>query len=118
MDAEKGEKMKFAVQLYNFRKELGEDFRGTLKAIAELGFDGVEFAMNYGQIAPDELAAYIRELNLECAGTMFQQEELEDAASPVYEYALKLNSPAVTISAFCDFSRQWQSVAEIWYLSS
>lgn len=105
--------MKFAVQLYNFRKELGEDFRGTLKEISKLGFDGVEFAMNYGQLLPDELAAYIRGLDLECAGTMFQQEELENADSSVYEYALKLNSPAVTISVFCDFSRQWQSVAEI-----
>ena len=65
--------MKFAVQLFNFRKELNEDFRGNLKEISKLGFDGVEFAMNYGQAAPDELAAYLRELHLECACTMFQQ---------------------------------------------
>jgi len=104
--------MKFAVQLYNFRKELNEDFRGALKEISKLGFAGVEFAMNYGQIAPDELAAYMRELGLECAGTMFSREELEDAGSPVYEYARKLNSPAVTISWHCDFGREWESVAE------
>lgn len=104
--------MKFAVQLFNFRKELNEDFRGTLKEISKLGFDGVEFAMNYGQAAPDELAAYLRELHLECAGTMFQQKELENAASPVYEYARKLNSPAVTISVFCDFACEWEHVTE------
>ena len=104
--------MKFGVQLYNFRKELGEDFRGALKEISKLGFDGVEFAMNYGEIAPDELASYTKELGLECSGTMFAPEELLDPASPVYEYALKLKSPAVTISAFCDFSREWEKVAE------
>lgn len=104
--------MKFAVQLYNFRRELGEDFRGTLKEIAKLGFAGVEFAMNYGSFAPDELAAYLRELKLECAGTMFQSEELMHVDHVAYEYAAKLNSPAVTISASCDFSREWQRVAE------
>lgn len=105
--------MKFGVQLYNFRKELDEDFRGALKEISKLGFDGAEFAMKYGQIAPDELAAYMRELGMECAGTMFSRDELMDADSPVYEYAQKLNSPAVTISANCDFSQEWESVAEV-----
>ena len=104
--------MKFGVQLYNFRKELGADFRGALKEISKLGFDGVEFAMNYGEIAPDELTAYTKELGLECAGTMFTPEDLLDAAGPVYEYARQLKSPAVTISAFCDFSREWGGVAE------
>ena len=104
--------MKFGVQLYNFREALGADFRGALKEISKLGFDGVEFAMNYGEIAPDELAAYLKELGLECAGTMFSPEDLLDGASPVYEYALKLKSPAVTISDFCDFVAEWKRVAE------
>lgn len=104
--------MKFGVQLYNFRKELAADFKGALKEISRLGFDGAEFAMNYGQIAPGELAAYTRELGLECAGTMFQPEELLDGASPAYEYARELKSPAVTISAFCDFAREWEKIAE------
>ena len=104
--------MKFGVQLYNFRKELEADFKGALKEISKLGFDGVEFAMNYGQIAPDELAACIQELGLECAGTMFATEELLDGSSPVYEYTLKMKSPAVTISDFCDFAAEWKRVAE------
>ena len=89
--------MKHAVQLYNFREELKQDFRGALKEIAKLGFDGVEFASFYGGLAPDELAAYLKELKLECAGTMFSPEELLDPASQVYEYARQLKSPAVTI---------------------
>ena len=90
--------MKTAVQLYNFRNELREDYRGTLRRIAELGYEGVEFAGNYGDIAPEELAALLQELGLECAGTMFKPEELADPEGIAYRYAAALNSPAVTIS--------------------
>jgi len=105
--------MKVGVQLYNFRKELGEDFRGTLKEISKLGFSGVEFAMNYGTLAPDELASYMKDFGLECAGTMFSRDDLLDPASPAYEYALKLKSPAVTTSATCDFSLEWEGVTDV-----
>ena len=105
--------MKFGLQLYNFRQELSEDFRGTMKEIAKLGFDGVEFANKYGDMEPEELAAFLKELNLECAGTMFKKDNLLDASNSCYEYALKLNSPAVTISAMVDFVQEWQTIAEI-----
>ena len=90
--------MKTAVQLYNFRNELKADFEGTLRRVAELGYDGVEFAMNYGGIEPEKLAALLRELGLGCAGTMFRPEELLDPAGVAYRYAEALCSPAVTIS--------------------
>lgn len=104
--------MKHAVQLYNFREELKQDFRGSLKEIAKLGFDGVEFASFYGGVAPDELAAFLKELKLECAGTMFPAADLLDAGNIAYEYMNKLHSPAVTISASCDFTQEWANVAE------
>ena len=90
--------MKTAIQLYNFRNELKEDFAGTLRRVAELGCDGVEFAMNYGGIEPERLAALLNELGLACAGTMFKPEELLDPAGVAYRYAEALGSPAVTIS--------------------
>ncbi|MBQ4328468.1 MAG: hypothetical protein IJC27_01945 [Lentisphaeria bacterium] len=70
--------MKFGVQLYNFRDALEKDFRGALREIAKLGFDGVEFAINFGNIEPEELAALLKELKLECAGTMFFKDALLD----------------------------------------
>ncbi len=105
--------MKYGVQLYNFRKELKQDFRGALKEIAKLGFDGVEFAVDYGGIAPDELAAHLKELNLECAGSMFKKDDLLNANNIAYEYAKVLKSPAVTISAMCDFTREYKNIAKI-----
>ena len=103
--------MKFGVQLYNFRKALGEDFRGALKEIAKIGFDGVEFAINYGEIAPEELAACLKELKLECAGTMFAKDALMDRENIAYTYRKVLNSPSVSFNEFCDFTAEWENIA-------
>ena len=102
--------MKIGVQLYNFRDALKTDFKGALKEISQMGFDGVEFAINYGEIAPDELAAYLKELKLECAGTMFREEDLLSGENQVYDYAHALNSPAVTVSIMLDFVKEYASV--------
>jgi len=37
-----------AMGLYNVRWDLAKDFEGTLKKVAEMGYDGVEFAQNFG----------------------------------------------------------------------
>ena len=37
-----------AVQLWSVREALKEDFEGTLEALADQGFDGVEFAGYFG----------------------------------------------------------------------
>ena len=106
--------MKIGLQLFNFRRELVEDFRGALKEIAKLGFDGVEFAVFYGEVPPDELVAYTKELKLECAGTMFSADDLLDVDNVAYEYATKLHSPAVTISTrtTSDFTQVCGEVTE------
>ena len=102
--------MKIGVQLYNFREAMKTDFKGTLKEVAKIGFDGVEFAGNYGGIDPDELAAYLKELKLECAGTMFGEADLLSGANHVYDYAHVLKSPAVTISIMLDFVKEYANV--------
>jgi len=99
------------LQLYNFRSLLKQDFKGVMREIAKLGFDAVEFAGVYN-VPADELAAFLKELNLRCAGTMFPFDKLLDPASEVYEYAQKLNSPAVTISAQVDFSKEWRMICD------
>lgn len=104
--------MQLGLQLYNFRRELASDFRGTMREIAKLGFDGVEFAGNYGQMPPDEAAAMLRELKLRCAGTMFSIEDTMNPDGTAYGYVTKLESPASTFSVITDFSREYQTVLE------
>ena len=56
---------KYAIQLYSVRRALDEDFEGTLKQLAEMGYDGVEFCGNYGGYTPEELAKFLDFLGLE-----------------------------------------------------
>lgn len=61
-------KMKIALQLFSVREDCARDLEGTLKAIADMRYDGVEFAGYYGRTA-DELRKILDDLGLEVAGT-------------------------------------------------
>ena len=52
-----------AIQLYSLRDEMAKDFKGTLKAVKEMGYDGVEFAGLYDH-DPKEVKAMCDELGL------------------------------------------------------
>lgn len=60
--------MQVGLQLYTVLDECQRDFRGTLRAIADMGYQGVEFAWQYGDMAPDALARFLKELGLACCG--------------------------------------------------
>ena len=45
--------MLIGLQLYTVRDELNNDFEGTLKAVSEMGYDGVEFAGIAGKSAEE-----------------------------------------------------------------
>ena len=57
--------MKFpvALQLYSIRTDMEKDVLSTLKAVKEMGYDGVELAGFYG-IAPAQMKAYLDEVGL------------------------------------------------------
>ncbi|WP_018757152.1 TIM barrel protein [Paenibacillus terrigena] len=59
--------MKIGLQLYTLREETSRDFVGTLRKVAEIGYEGVEFA-GYGGMAAEELKALLDELNLVSIG--------------------------------------------------
>lgn len=45
----------YCLQLYSVKNALDEDYDATLKAISDMGYDGVEFAGNYGGYTGKEL---------------------------------------------------------------
>ena len=45
--------MKIGVQLYSVRDEMEKDFEGTLKEVAAMGYEGVEFAGLFGKSAAE-----------------------------------------------------------------
>ncbi|MGC9468953.1 MAG: sugar phosphate isomerase/epimerase family protein [Anaerolineae bacterium] len=56
-----------ALQLYSIREACQEDFPGTLKAVAEMGYEGVDFAGYYGYDAAT-IRAMLDDLGLGVAG--------------------------------------------------
>jgi sugar phosphate isomerase/epimerase len=46
-------KMKTGLQLYTVREDLAADFEGTIRAVAAMGYEGVEFAGLYGRSAKE-----------------------------------------------------------------
>lgn len=60
-------KMGIGLQMYTLREDTAKDFTGTLRKVAALGYEGVEFA-GYGGMAADELRDLLNELNLKAIG--------------------------------------------------
>jgi len=67
--AEKKGKPQVGVQLYSVRDLCGKDFVGTLKAIKEMGYAGVEFAGNFGGKNAKELKQLLGDIGLTACGT-------------------------------------------------
>ncbi|UNK18867.1 sugar phosphate isomerase/epimerase [Paenibacillus sp. N3/727] len=61
-------KMGIGLQMYTLRDETAQDFRGTLRKVAELGYEGVEFA-GYGDIPAEEMKTLLQELGLKAIGS-------------------------------------------------
>ena len=71
---EKG-KYLIGLQLYTVRDDCAKDFPGTLKAVADLGFSGVEFAGTYGKSA-QEVKKMLDDDHLACYGSHIQLNDL------------------------------------------
>ena len=54
-----------ALELYSVREDLAKDLRGTLKRVAEMGYDGVEFA-GHPQHSAEELRSVLDDVGLVC----------------------------------------------------
>ncbi|NIM05082.1 MAG: TIM barrel protein [Armatimonadetes bacterium] len=75
-----------ALQLYSVRDDCERDFPATLKAVAKIGYAGVEFAGYYG-FSAEELRKMLDELGLETAGSHTPLETLlEDELERTIEF--------------------------------
>jgi len=71
-------KLPVGVQLYSVRSLCEKDLPGTVAKVAEMGFDGVEFAGYYDYSAKD-LRKILDDNGLKCCGTHTQMTTLEPA---------------------------------------
>jgi sugar phosphate isomerase/epimerase len=84
---------RIGVQLWSVKDEVKRDFEGTLDKLAKLGFQGVEFAGEFGRFANDAagLRTFLDKTGLQCAGAHVQFDALGaarfDATTAFYKTA-------------------------------
>jgi len=72
-------KVPVGIQLYSLRTIIADDVPGTLKRLAGMGYEGVEFA-GYYDLPADELSGMLSECGLRCAGSHTGMDQLEGDA--------------------------------------
>lgn len=83
-----------ALQLYSIKELTNEDFLGTLKRVAEIGYDGVEFAGYFGTSA-GQLKKALDEYGLKAAGSHIGMPDLTERLEEMIEYSLAIDSPYI-----------------------
>ncbi len=68
-----------SVQLWSVKDAIKKDFKGTLKSLADMGFDGVEFAGEFGSYANDakSLKQFLDSINLKTSGAHVSFKQLD-----------------------------------------
>jgi sugar phosphate isomerase/epimerase len=85
---------KFGLQLYTVKEDAARDFYGTVARVAQIGYEGVEFADYFGSPAA-ELHRVLQDNHLEVAGSVAQMEVLEQGLEAAIEYARIIQCPAL-----------------------
>src|SRR5262245_22753251 len=70
--AYKGKRVPVGLELYSVRNELAKDLMGTVRAVAKLGYEVVEFYSPYYQWTPDyakEVRKLLDDLKIRCLST-------------------------------------------------
>ncbi len=75
----KQDRVQTSVQLWSVKDDIKQDFKGTLKQIADMGFDGVEFAGDFGPYKNDAqgLKLFLNQLGLKVSGAHVRFKEFE-----------------------------------------
>lgn len=111
------------LQLWSVRDDCGRDLPGTLKAVADMGYQGVEFAGYHGRSAA-ELRNILDDLGLKAAGTHLGLAQLlGDELERTIEFNKELGSKYAIIAmgdaeqigtraALLNFSRTLNEIAD------
>lgn len=110
-------KIPVALQLYSVRQNMAEDVPGTLKAVAEMGYEGVEFA-GFFDYDPADLAKMCEDLGLGIAGAHVQVSTIEgDAIKATIEEHQALGNKYVVVPGLPEEYRNsvdaWKRTADI-----
>jgi len=80
------------LQLYTLRDELPRDFAGVVRAVAQMGYEGIETGGALGEPSP-ELKALLADTGLKVAGLGYELPTLEQSPQAVIDYCRALDCP-------------------------
>ncbi len=87
----------YGVQLYTVRAAMAQDFEGTLRRVADIGYSEVEFAGLFGH-DPATVAGDMKRLGLRVAGSHVDWQRLRDDPAGAIAEAKALGSPYVVFA--------------------
>ena len=93
---------RIGIQFYSIRAALKQDFKGVCRELVKLGCDAVEPAFYFGDMEPEELAAFFKEIGLGVCGIHTRSDAAGDPGGEIYRYARLLHAPFVTFSCCGD----------------
>lgn len=110
-------KIPIALQLYSVREDCAKEFAGTVKAVAEMGYEGVEFAGYYG-LEAEEIKKILDDLGLKVTGTHIGIDTLlGDELEKTIEFNKILENKFLIVPGFPESYRNskaaWLKTAEI-----
>jgi len=70
-------KIKLGLQSHSVREAFAEDFRETIRRVAEMGYDGMELVDTALQEAPEAYAAELKKNGMECLGCMLSAANIQ-----------------------------------------
>lgn len=102
--------LKIGLQLYTLREELEQDFEGTLRKVAELGYAGVEFFNFFGRTA-EEVKELLRETGLVALGAHRPYDAMLNDTEQEISYNLAIGNRNLIIPYLTEEQRNWEEVA-------
>ena len=100
---------KLALQLYTVRDHLEQDFEGTIRKVAELGFQGVEFAGYYGR-TQEQVKELLAETGLTVVGAHVSLDRMLNHADEEMEFNRFIGNDKLIIPYVSEEDRNWPEV--------
>ncbi|NEW06259.1 sugar phosphate isomerase/epimerase [Paenibacillus sp. SYP-B3998] len=101
------------LQLYTLRDDMALDMEGTLRHVAKLGYEGVEFAGYYGMPA-EQLKQLLDEIGLKAIGSHVSLDNLRNNLQGEIEFLRTLGATYIICPYVADEQRQtveqWQQI--------
>lgn len=104
--------LKLGIQLYTVREVLKTDYKGTIKALADIGFKGLEGGSHFGGMEPEEALEFFNSLGMKVCGFHMPLDELMNPESKHYKVASLMGTPCVTISLCGEVEKDWLGTIE------